>query len=81
MSKLMSTKLPVQGSLFEDQFLIRTLGAIARDPDAALAELVANACDAGASEVRIELTTETGQKLTVSDDGVGITPTNSIIGG
>ena len=33
----------VQGSLFEDDYLIRTLGNIARDPDYALTELVANA--------------------------------------
>ena len=69
----MSSKPPVQGSLFEEQYLIRTLGAIARDPDAALTELVANAWDAGASEVQIQLPTETGQKLTVVDDGIGMT--------
>lgn len=69
----MTPRPPVQGSLFEDQYLIRTLGAIARDPDAALTELVANAWDAGASEVQIHLPTEIGQKLTVADDGIGMT--------
>jgi hypothetical protein len=69
----MSSRPPVQGSLFEDQYLIRTLGAIARDPDAALTELVANAWDAGASEVQIQLPMEIRQKLTVADDGIGMT--------
>jgi hypothetical protein len=69
----MSSRSPVQGSLFEDQYLIRTLGAIARDPDAALTELVANAWDAGGSEVQIQLPTEIGEKLTVADDGIGMT--------
>lgn len=34
------------GSLFEDDYLIRTLGVIAHDPYVALTELVANAWDA-----------------------------------
>lgn len=36
------------GSLFEENYLIRTLGHIAYDPEIALTELVANAWDAGA---------------------------------
>jgi len=32
----------VQGSLFEKGYLLRTLGAIAHEPDIALTELVAN---------------------------------------
>ena len=31
----------VQGSLFEDDYLIRTLGALSHKPDVALTELVA----------------------------------------
>ena len=37
------------GSLFEENYLVRTLGRIAQDPEVALTELVANAWDAGAS--------------------------------
>lgn len=37
------------GSLFEEDYLVRTLGRIANDPETALTELVANAWDAGAS--------------------------------
>jgi hypothetical protein len=44
---------PVQGSLFEEDYLLRTLGALGTTPSIALAELVANAWDAGASEVSI----------------------------
>ena len=33
----------VFGSLFEEDYLLRTLGRIAHDPDVALTELVANA--------------------------------------
>ena len=36
------------GSLFEDDYLLRTLGRIAHEPEVALTELVANAWDAGA---------------------------------
>lgn len=43
----------IQGSLFEDDYLVRTPGNIARDPDYALTELVANAWDAGATNVQI----------------------------
>lgn len=69
----MSLKAPIQGSLFEEYYLVRTLGSIARYPDAALTELVANAWDAGASEVRIKLPSELGTTLTVEDDGIGMT--------
>ena len=41
------------GSLFEEDFLLRTLGPIANSSDIALTELVANAWDAGASKVDI----------------------------
>ena len=51
----MAKAKPVQGSLFEENYLLRTLGTIAHVPDVALMELVANAWDAGASEVRITI--------------------------
>jgi hypothetical protein len=63
----------VQGSLFEEDYLIRTLGSIAQQPDVALTELVANAWDAGASEVKIHIPLEKGKPLTIEDDGSGMT--------
>jgi hypothetical protein len=63
----------VQGSLFEDDYLIRTLGNIARDPDYALTELVANAWDAGATAVQIRIPLEIGETIQISDNGHGMT--------
>lgn len=70
----MSTSAPIQRSLFEDDYLVRTLGRLAQVPDIALVELVANAWDAGASEVTITIPEEKEELLTVSDDGCGLTP-------
>jgi hypothetical protein len=61
-----------QGCLFEHDFLRRTLGAIASTPEIALTELVANAWDAGASNVQIGLPDEVGELLTIEDDGTGM---------
>lgn len=63
----------VQGSLFEDDYLVRTVGNIARDPDYALTELVANAWDAGAKKVEIVIPTEAEEVIRISDDGTGMT--------
>jgi len=71
MSKV--TAQEVQGSLFEEDYLIRTLGSIAQQADVALTELVANAWDAGASEVKIHIPLEKGKLLTIEDDGSGMT--------
>jgi Histidine kinase-, DNA gyrase B-, and HSP90-like ATPase len=60
-------------SLFEEDYLLRTLGRIAHDPDVALTELVANAWDAGASSVDIAIPSEKQNALVVSDDGHGMT--------
>lgn len=60
------------GSLFEEDYLLRTLGRIAHDPDVALTELVANAWDAGASSVDITIPTEKQNALVVADDGHGM---------
>jgi hypothetical protein len=60
------------GSLFEEDYLLRTLGRIAHDPDVALTELVANAWDAGASSVDITVPLEKQNALTVADDGHGM---------
>lgn len=65
---------PLQGSLFEENYLLRTLGSIASSPEIALTELVVNAWDAGASIVRITIPSERGEELVVEDDGTGMTP-------
>lgn len=63
----------VQGSLFEEDYLIRTLGSLAHAPEVALTELVANAWDAGATIVDIFIPSEFGEKLIVKDNGIGLT--------
>ena len=68
----MDKKQIIYGSLFEDDYLIRSLGGIVSQPEVALTELVANAWDAGATEVKIFIPSEKGQKLTVEDNGVGM---------
>jgi HSP90 family molecular chaperone len=64
----------VQGSLFEEDYLIRTLGSLAHSADIALTELVANAWDAGASKVDIIIPKKRGDLLVLEDDGIGLTP-------
>lgn len=61
------------GSLFEEDYLVRTLGRIAHDPDIAITELVANAWDAGSSDVDIIIPTEKGNSIVVEDNGHGMT--------
>jgi len=63
-----------QQTLFEDDYLIRSLGAIATNPEIALTELVANAWDAGAARVDITIPEHHDQPLIVEDDGCGMTP-------
>lgn len=63
----------IQGSLFEEDYLLRTLGAIVRSPDIALTELVANAWDGGASIVDIRIPDERNTIMTVEDNGIGMT--------
>jgi hypothetical protein len=62
-----------QGSLFEEDYLIRTLGALGTSPEVALTELVANAWDAGATNVEIFIPDSIGQKLSIEDNGTGLT--------
>jgi Histidine kinase-, DNA gyrase B-, and HSP90-like ATPase len=62
-------------SLFEEDYLLRTLGRIAHDPEVALTELVANAWDAGASLVDIIIPTVRNGTLVVEDDGHGMSST------
>ena len=71
----MSTKQKIiQGSLFEDDYLVKSLGNIVRDAEYALTELVANAWDAGATKVNIDVPTQQGGLIRVTDNGVGMTP-------
>ncbi|NHC07893.1 ATP-binding protein [Azonexus fungiphilus] len=65
---------PLQNSLFEDDYLLRELGQVAHVPQVALTELVANAWDAGATQVDLILPGEVGGTLTVTDNGHGMTP-------
>lgn len=60
-------------SLFEENYLLRTLGRIAQDADVALTELVANAWDAGASLVDLTIPPARDLAMTVEDDGHGMT--------
>ena len=59
-------------SLFEDDYITRSLGSIVNQPDVALTELVANAWDAGASNVNIFIPDEKLQTLYIEDDGLGM---------
>ena len=59
-------------SLYEDDYIIRSLGTIVTQPDIALTELVANAWDAGATNVYISIPENNNQLLYVEDDGVGM---------
>ena len=68
----MDTEDILYPSLFEDDFITRSLGSIVNQPDVALTELVANAWDAGASHVRIFIPDKRGEMLYIEDDGVGM---------
>lgn len=59
-------------ALFEEDYVLRTLGKIGYDSETALTELVANAWDAGASRVSIVIPEERDGTLTVEDDGHGM---------
>ncbi len=63
----------VQGSLFEEDYLLRTLGGLATSAEIALTELVANAWDAGATIVDIYIPDELGKDLIIEDNGIGLT--------
>ena len=66
-------QIPIQGTLFEEGYLQRSLGAISNDPLIALTELVANAWDAGASKVNIIIPDGYGKQLSIEDNGTGMT--------
>lgn len=63
----------IQRALFEEDYLVRTLGALGTSPMIALTELVANSWDAGASKVDIIIPDEVGDALVIRDNGTGLT--------
>lgn len=69
----METENTLFPSLFEEDYITRSLGSIVNQSDVALTELVANAWDAGASHVRIFIPDSRGEILYIEDDGVGMT--------
>ena len=68
-----SAEQSVQRLTFEDGFLNRYAGKPIKDQHAALFELVANAWDAGAKNVRINWPAESEEPFWVEDDGIGMT--------
>lgn len=60
-------------SLYEDDYITRSLGPIVSQPDVALTELVANAWDAGASHVTIMIPENIDNLMYIEDDGIGMT--------
>lgn len=66
---------PDQGTLFEENYLQRTGGDQIRNPIVALTEFVANAWDAGATKVWVDIPQAVGGKLQVRDNGGGMTET------
>lgn len=58
---------------FDDNFLYQHAGRIVTDAQYALVELVANAWDAGADEVKIEYSPMDSALMSISDNGTGMT--------
>lgn len=63
----------LQHLLFEEDYLLRSLGAVVHSPEVALTELVANAWDAGATKVDITIPDESNKKIIIKDNGTGLT--------
>lgn len=61
-------------TLFGDNFLEHHAGRIISDPETAIVELVANCSDAGADRVEIEWPDSALGTLSISDNGIGMTP-------
>jgi hypothetical protein len=73
-----STRAPAVASLFNtvshgERFLMDYVGPIASDPKVAIAELIANASDAGARRVVVTWPKAAGELFAVTDDGTGMT--------
>lgn len=63
----------IMSSLFEEDYILRSLGSIVSQPDIAITELVANAWDAGANNVSIFIPDKYDEVLYIEDDGTGMT--------
>lgn len=61
-----------QATLFEENYLRRTHKTLTANPVVALTELVANAWDAGATQVDITIPDACGKEIIVSDNGCGL---------
>lgn len=59
-------------SSFENNYLVRTIGSLAKNPETALTELVANAWDAGATMVNITIPEQLSEPLVIEDNGHGM---------
>lgn len=59
--------------MFEEDYLIRTLGPLGHSSEVALTELVSNAWDAGATNVSIFIPEHSEDYLIVEDNGTGLT--------
>lgn len=70
----MSNKATSQQALFFGEgFLDDHAGSIIREPRVAVIELIANAYDAGATEVIIQWPSNAGGEFSISDNGAGMT--------
>ncbi len=58
---------------FESNFIEKTYSTIVNDMSIAFAELVANAWDAGASKIQIQLPDHQNDEIIIEDDGAGMT--------
>ena len=65
----MDTQLEIQ---FEENFLYRNNRNITTRFDIALTELIANAWDAGATKVDINIPNDYHEELTIEDNGTGM---------
>lgn len=61
-----------QGVRFEEGYMFKNNRTITSTSDVAITELVANAWDAGAYNVRIKIPYELGEKISIEDDGIGM---------
>lgn len=69
-----NTKLTEFGSLYDSRFLADYIGrGMYEDSVIAIIELIANAWDAGAKNVKIEWPTENKKIFSITDDGHGLT--------
>lgn len=64
-----------QELFFGEGFLEDHAGSIIREPRVAIIELIANAYDAGATEVKIHWPNDAGGEFSIADNGAGMTKT------